>query len=85
MIYALYTSLLFVLVASNVHLLPINNEPHENNTTNNNNFQFQSVLLTKLSIGIRPYNYLSETKKTIDHNFKEIEKSLQASVNQPRN
>ncbi len=80
MIYALYTSLVFVLVCSNVHLLAINNEPHENNTTNNNNFQFQSVLLTILSIGIRPYNHLSETKMTVDQNSKKIEKSLQESV-----
>ncbi len=83
MIYAQYISLLFALVASNVHLLPINNEPNKNNTTNNNNFQFQSVLLTILSIGIRPYNHLSEAKKTLDNNSKKYEDSLKRSVNHP--
>ena len=83
MIYAQYISLLFALVASNVHLLPINNEPNKNNTTNNNNFQPQSVNSTILSNGIRPYNHLSEAKKTLDNNSKKIEGSLKRSVNQP--
>ena len=52
-LYSLYIYSLIIFVVNNKHLFALNNEIHKYSTTNNNNFHFPSVRLTKVSKG--PY------------------------------